>query len=59
MDYIKTIYDKAALNRVNENRGFALKLYDYQLAVTWLRRSVATFYHGGPASNPSPCVAKH
>jgi len=39
--------------------GFALQVYDYQLVVTWPRRSVATFYHGGPVSNPSPCVAKH
>jgi hypothetical protein len=59
MDNIKIVYGKAASNAVNENRGFVLQLYDYQLAVAWIRQSVLTFYHGDPGSNSSPCVAKH
>ena len=58
MDYIKTVYGKAALNAVNDNRRFALQLHDYQLDGTWLRRSFVTFYHGDPVSNSSPCVAR-
>jgi hypothetical protein len=56
---LKTVSGKAALNVVNENRCFDLQLSDFQLAVTWFRQSVVTFYHGDPVSNSSPRVAKH
>jgi hypothetical protein len=59
IDDIEIVYVKAALDALNENQSYALQLYDYHLAVTWLRRPVVTFYHGDLVSNSSPCVAKH